>query len=208
MYTLMEQSDVFVDAVAVDHCGQLLFVSTFGRDTSIQQFMARLHQPVKEGGVDGVTVVDPDNRQPAMRMLVGDARRLEKITGRMPRARLLGNLVHTWIFNPSMFSVDHACRSAWHFDVEPLDGDRWNDAAWQIVKDLSPVPLLDDWRETVIDAIADRGGLKRPPTLGAIRTLRIELDDGFEHWVSTSLKAGVLRAPSPNVTSLPLLAAA
>lgn len=205
MYLLAEQSDIFVDAVAADHCGQLLFVSVFGRDTSIQQFMARLHQPVREGGVDAVTVLDAAVRKQAMRLIVGDARRLDKITGRMPRTRLLGNLVHTWIFDPALLAVDHAGRSAWLVDVEPVDEEQWHQAAWQIVKELSPVPLLDCWQTPVMAAIAERGGIKRPPCVGRIRTARVELDDGFEQWVSTSLKAHALPVPA-SVNPMPAAA--
>ena len=55
MYVINEQSDVFADACASDRHAQLLFLSIFGRDTSVQQFMARLHQPTHEGGVSQVS---------------------------------------------------------------------------------------------------------------------------------------------------------
>ena len=112
LFVLTEQSDVFVDACAADHHAQLLFVSAFGRDTSIQQLLARLHQSSSQGGVDELTLLPHFGAKPSLKVMVGDPRRLEKVTGRMPKTGLLGNLVHAWIFDPALLKVDHATRSA------------------------------------------------------------------------------------------------
>ena len=197
MYVLLEQSDVFVDACAADHRAQLLFISVFGRDTSVQQLMARLHQTASQGGVDVLTLQRAHGETPALKVMVGDPRRLDKAAGRMPKTGLLGNLVHTWIFDPVLMQIDHATRSAWMFDAHAsadTGGVSGADSAevWGLVKDLSPVPLLDAWAEPVLDHVRDVGGLLQPPTLGAIRTVRIELPETFALWVSENLRSGHL----------------
>jgi hypothetical protein len=236
MYVLEEQSDVFVDAAAADHRGQLLFVSAFGRDTSIQQFMARLHEARREGGIEQMNLRRPagaeawlpgepaaspgGNGSAALQLFVGDPRRLEKHTGRLPRG-LLGNLVHSWIFDPAVLEADHATRSGWVFERVPgsvvpsaLTGfgpqSASNEAAaarrqiadrcWQLVKQLSPVPLLDAWREWLIgpNASASNGlALTTTLCLGPVHAMRVEISDAFPHYVSEAVRCGVLReAPS------------
>ena len=50
MYVIDEQPDVFADAAASDDNSQLLFMSVFGRDTSIQQLLARCQLPREDAG--------------------------------------------------------------------------------------------------------------------------------------------------------------
>ncbi|MBL8345394.1 MAG: hypothetical protein JNN03_08130 [Rubrivivax sp.] len=236
MYVLEEQSDVFVDAAAADHRNQLLFVSAFGRDTSIQQFMARLHEARREGGIEQMSLRRPagaeawllgesagspgNNTGAALQLFVGDPRRLEKHTGRLPRG-LLGNLVHAWIFDPALLEADHATRSGWVFERVPsnlapgaLTGfgpqSAGNDAAaarrqiadrcWLLVKQLSPVPLLDAWREGLIgpNASAANGlALTTSPCIGPVHALRVEISEAFARYVSEAVRCGALRETPP-----------
>ncbi|CAD5366612.1 conserved hypothetical protein [Rubrivivax sp. A210] len=194
MFMLEEQSDVFIDAMASDHHAQLLFVSAYGRDTSIQQFMARLHQSSKDGGVDNLTAMKGYGQKPALRVLVGDPKRLEKSSGRLARTGLLGNLVHVWIFDPAVLAVDHACRSAWILDTK-ADREGQLAEAWRLIKELSPVPLLDDWMTPVIEHIQQMGGFALPPCIGHIHACRVEVHEAFSDWVSRSLREGHLAVP-------------
>lgn len=198
MHVLLEQSDVFVDAMASDHHAQLLFVSVYGRDTSVQQFMARLHQSSRDGGVDELTALTHYGAKPALKVLVGDPKRLEKTTGRMPKTGLLGNLVHAWIFDPAVLQVDHAARSAWlinHRTAAELDKDALMAEAWRLVKDLSPVPLLDAWSEATLRHVQASGGFVSPLCVGGIHAVRIELGEDFPAWVSRGVQDGLLSVP-------------
>ena len=205
MYSLLEQSDVFVDACVADQRAQLLFISAYARDTSLQQFMARLHQPVSQGGVDTVTLRKDGEKVDALKVLVGDARRLEKTTGRMPKAGLLGNLVHAWIFDPLVLEVDHASRSAWLVDVAGDDHQaaeqRVHAETWQLIKQLSPVPLLETWRDLAVLHLRVNGGLLEAPSVGPVKALRIELPESFSEWVSLNVREGALEVPA--ATKLP-----
>lgn len=206
MHVLQEQSDVFVDAMASDHHAQLLFVSVFGRDTSIQQFMARLHQPARDGGVDEINALTHYGAKPALKVLVGDPKRLEKTTGRMPKTGLLGNLVHAWIFDPAVLQVDHATRSAWlinHWTSAQIDTVALKAEAWRLVKDLSPVPLLDAWAERVLRHIQASGGYFHPQCIGSIHAVRIELSEDFSAWVSSGVQDGLLSIPGETPRSEP-----
>lgn len=202
MHALKEQPDVFVDALAADHQDRLLLCSAYGRDTSVQQLMARLHQGPREGGIDRLSIDAHPDRLPPMTVLVGDARRLDKVTGRLPRTRLLGNLVHCWIFDPVLREVDHANRCAW-IARHDAGGDagarrssdlRLSDQAWSLVCELSPVPLLPAWRSAVLDHLERHAAFRTPPTLGPLSLLRIELPEDFPTWMSEQVRCGALAA--------------
>lgn len=219
MFQTLEQSDVFVDACASDQHAQLLFLSVYGRDTSVQQLMARLHQPVSQGGVDSVTLRLPADKADALKVLIGDARRLEKVTGRIPKAGLLGNLVHAWIFDPKILKVDHAARTAWLFDRQEGSGPSDEglassqaversavttaalstaDPVWQLVKELSSVPLMEHWRDRVLQHLQLVGAISRTPAVGPVVVQRVELPEFFSEWVSSSVREGLLDVPHPD----------
>jgi len=201
MFVLEEQSDVFIDALASDHHAQLLFMSVFGRDTSVQQLLARLHQSVREGGITQLSAVDRLGGKVSLQVSVGDPKRLEKATGRLPRTGLLGNLIHAWIFDPAVLTVDHATRSAWILEQE-INRAQLTSLAWALIKELSPVPLLDTWREPVLSHVHRSGGLESPVSLGRIRTFRVELQEAFPLWVSQGVREGLLPVPAAQPASV------
>ncbi len=208
MYLLEEQGDVFVDACASDHRAHLLLISVYGRDTSIQQLLARLHQRATQGGVEQLTVRSAEGTEHPFRVLVGDPNRLDKVTGRLPRTGLLGNLVHAWIFDPAALRLDLATGAGWLLDHVPHSATatssmddarravREADQAWRLVKELSPVPLLEHWGLTVLAYVESSGGLIRPPCIGDVRATRLELPDGFDAWVSDRVRDGTFAEAS------------
>lgn len=212
MFNLEEQSDVFVDACASDHRAHLLFLSVYGRDTSIQQLLARLHQRAAQGGVEQLTVRAGGARGHQLRVLVGDPSRLDKVTGRLPKTGLLGNLVHAWIFDPELLKVDVATGSGWIADqVQASEDDqavtararraaREAEQVWRLVKELSPVPLLEHWALTSLAYIESSGGLVRPPCVGSVAVTRVELPEAFDVWVSDRVRDGTFREIESQVT--------
>jgi hypothetical protein len=213
MFLLEQQSDVFVDALVSDHRAQLLLLSVYGRDTSIQQLMARLHQRRDQGGVDELTLLHAATRAEALRVLVGDPARLEKLTGRLPRTGLMGNLLHAWIFDPVVLRLDHATGSGWLLDHLPGDLPSRQRAvdeaaqAWRMVKELSPVPLLDHWMLPVLAHLQTVQALVRPACAGPVSALRVELPQDFMAWVSDQVRAGQLPEVAPAPPSHALSAA-
>lgn len=204
MFVLEQQSDVFVDALVADHRSLMLFLSVYGRDTSIQQLMARLHQRPDQGGVDDLTLQDPASRSEVMRVLVGDPARLDKVTGRLPRSGLLGNMLHAWIFDPSLLKLDPATGSGWLLDHLQGDWPKGHHAAheaaqaWRMIQELSPVPLLDHWMLTVLAHLQTVQALVRPACAGPVSALRIELPQDFMSWVSEQVRRGLLPETAPS----------
>lgn len=196
LYSIDEISDVFVDACLRDAAGKLLFLSCYGRDTSIQQLFAAFSLPVSQGGFDSFRLLNSDNRSHPVE--VGDADRLQKHTGRLPRDNLFGNLSHTWIYDPRLSEADYANRVAWLVDrKETLQGNQLEQRIWGLYKQLSPIPLLEHWMKPLmsrtgtetVSSLADQPGYA---PLGELGAYRIQLQDGFLDTVSLLVKEGIL----------------
>ncbi len=109
MLAVNEINDVYCDALVCDE-GYLVFASCWGRDTAIQELLARLTLTANEGGIsqlsfDGhVASENGDTSDSKLRFenypaKIGNPDRLDKMTGRMPKSNLFGDLVHVWLFD-------------------------------------------------------------------------------------------------------------
>jgi hypothetical protein len=196
LYRMEELSDVFVDACLRDAAGRLLFVSCYGRDTSIQQLFSAFTLPASQGGFDCFHLAGPDRRRHPVE--VGEADRLEKLTGRLPRDNLFGNLTHAWIYDPRLCQADYANRVVWLVDRKNgLQGSQLEQRIWDLYRQLSPVPLLDHWKRPLMDVTRGESvsALDEASTfvpLGDIGAYRIQLQDGFLDTVSTLVQTGAL----------------
>ena len=198
LYKLKELSDLYADACVRDESGQLMFLSLYGRDTAIQQLLAAFTLKVTEGGLNAFHLEDPDGQ--AQVVFVGNSDRLEKFTGKLPRDNLFGNLAHVWLYDPALIRPDRSNRVAWllvdgfHHESDRLEAI-W-DRAWGLYKLLSPVPLLDAWKEAVLsrtggEVVTLMGETAYPP-LGRVGAARVSLPDSFPDAISGMVKAGEL----------------
>ncbi len=196
LFVIDEQPDVFADAVASDDNAQLLFMSVFGRDTSIQQLMARCQLPRAQGGIDKLSFRQEDSAGDALALLIGDPSRLDKFTGRLPKENLFGNLVHAWVFDPVILEPDRAGRSGWQIREQRAGQGRHevdSDALWSLIKDVSPLPLLDHWRDSTLAWLHDRGGIRAARCLGRVGATKVVLPSAFERDVSEMVRTGALQ---------------
>ena len=197
MLSIQHYPDLFVDACIRDESAELLFLSLFGRDTSMLQFFAAFSLKRSEGGLlEGEQAVFTllEGERPHS-VFVTDSGRLDKLTGRLPQRNLFGNLTHTWLYDPQVMRPDHASRSAWLLsDRGNQAGDR--DRLWSLVKELSPLPLLDHWAQALLDGLGER--IVRPlsdfraPPIGRVGGFRVALGERFEDIVSAAVAQGVL----------------
>jgi len=212
MLKLLEVPDVFADACIRNNTGELVFMSCFGRDTSLQQMFAAFSLKPSEGGLSAITLVhtasDETIEGESNRHNVAVTDRLTKIAGRLPRNTLFGNLVHAWIFDPAIRSPDMVSRSAWLLDAElmspsPEKIESEKDKAsrtWDLVRLLSPVPLLDHWQQTVLKKadglIEDLGTCSYPP-LGNVRAKRVTIPAEFPALISALVRTKKLSLIAP-----------
>lgn len=217
LWGIREFSDVFLDALVRNEAGQLMFASLYGRDTAIQQLLAAFSLPVTSGGVDritlkpveapprpgdgvaGVVTLHPetpageDHRGVAF---IGDASRLTKLAGKLPRRSLFGPVSHVFIYDPMVIDPDTANGRAWVLTFGN-DGQDHRQSVWAMIQRISPVPLIETWREPVLAAlgekiVTDLNAKATWPALGPIQASLIDLGDGFTQAISELVKSRVL----------------
>lgn len=126
-------------------------------------------------------------------VFVPEPERLQKFTGRFPDENLFGSLTHTWLYDPVLVQLDRPGGSAWLVSDER---DVPRTQLWALIRDLSPLPLLDHWRDPLLDGLGDRlcmplSRFKFPP-LGKVGCVRVPLEERFQDIVSMAVKQGVL----------------
>jgi hypothetical protein len=215
MFIIKQNSESFVDACVRNEAGQLIFMSVFGRDTSNTGLMARMQLGAdreSNGGLGELTLVGAGEHQGELHTVtVGDARRLDKYTGRIP-SDLIHNLSHMWIFDPCIAAPNKSTLQAWIIEPTSPHADPDSEAAlraqaalatklesriWDCVVELSSVPLLPHWRESVLAAM--RGEMlfnmhesKFCQPVGNITAHCVRLKEDFPELICTMVKTGKL----------------
>lgn len=199
LYPIKELQDIFVDACVRAPDGELAFVSVFGRDGAVQQLYASLHLGIQEGGIRQLTLLDPGSSQPVAAVPVGDPRRLDKYSGRLPKDNLFGNLVHTWIYDESLLTPSKAAGSAWLLvdrETQAHDSESLQARVWSLIEQLSSIPLLSHWRDSILDALGAQlvSHLDDTPyaPLGRIHASGVTLPDAFAKAISEFVSSGML----------------
>ena len=147
--------NVYTDGFLLDEKGIVSFISLIGKDTAIQEFRARWSVPVSQGGLTDFQVETPTG---TARLNLGNPERLEFYSGRLS-TDIFGDLVQVFVFKKLVQSPDLVNREA----MQLLKGDNVNDteSLWTLVKNLSPLPLLDDWKMLILDLFREKGWIKK-----------------------------------------------
>lgn len=210
LLVLDDVKGVYVDAL-VQHkdTGALLFGSFWGRDTAIQELLARLSLGLTEGGLAALRLTGFNQPDVKYRILIESPEQLAKLTGRMPAASLFGEVVHAWLYVPLVVQPDYAGRRALRVlrTEDACDSSQAREAAfrsdtiWALFKEVSHLPLLDHWREVVLGAAIKHGWLSCHTGHG-VQILEINLgtddlgtDDGYEKVIGELILTGQLGLP-------------
>lgn len=177
LYHIIECSDLMSDACVCDDLSNLVFLSVWARDTAVQQFLAQLTLGSSEDGLDRFELVcqDPGDESDPVTVLVGDVGRLEKRSTRVLRRTLFGSMLNLWLFDRRCVKPDRANATA--LALLRRNDDRHRDRLWMLVQDTCPLPLLDHWRDSVMDLLAERSMLQRlPAAFGPLEGHQIKID--------------------------------
>ena len=211
MYQIQQVSDVHVDACVRNEAGQLMFLSAFGRDTAIKELMARMELGTGDNhSLSELTLKGScDHAGESHAVMVGDPKRLDKHTGRLPKRKLFGNMTHVWIYDPAIREPDKGSRTAWLIDrvvsgaTETFNLDI-RERIWATIGQLASIPLLPHWRDTVLQAVwrdmvfemgkttSDEYNPRFSKPLGGMQAFRIALTEEFPNVVSSLIKSGQL----------------
>lgn len=204
LFALDDVHGIYADAFVTDQTEHLLFGSFWGRDTSIQELIARLTLPSTEGGLYRLHLVDQDDPGRKHEVLIGNADRLVKMTGRMPKANLFGDVAQVWLYDRLATDPDYGSRRAVRLfscdDADPARVALESDLIWGLFKDVCHLPLLDPWRETIVRTAVQRGWVSFHAGIG-IHALMLNLgSEELESVIETLIRDGQLTLAEAKTT--------
>lgn len=193
--------DLYVDASLVDAYDKLLFLSLWGRDTAIQEFLAGISLANEEGGINSFflstgTKSSGDSQRKLVQ--IGEAKRLNHYTGRMPASNVFGgDMAHLWVFDRLVTDPDLANRRT--IAISKVDSDAVGDKTatqnriWQLTKAICHLPLLDHWAETIIQTFYEQEWIKDFNGIGVNGALiDLSLAEEVEEEVTRLIRDGAL----------------
>jgi len=194
--------DLYVDAALVDAYDKLLFLSLWGRDTAIQEFLAGISLANEEGGINSffLSTGIRHTGDPLRKLVqIGDTKRLNHHSGRMPASNVFGgDMAHLWVFDRLVTDPDLANRRTIAISRTD-DASATTDKAvahsrlWQLTKAICHLPLLDHWAETIIKHFYEREWIKDFKGIGVNGALiDLSLNEEVEDEISTLIRDGVL----------------
>jgi hypothetical protein len=186
---------VFCDAHLVDESGVCRFLSLWGRDTALQELLARLTLPERDGGIRSFWIGESGEKGAAF-VPAFDPEPLVRISARRT-GTLFGDLVHVWLHDRLATEPDRANGRALLLHRTPGDDPEasmalW-DALWRVVQQVLWVPVQPHWQRPLI---------QRLEGLDCIRALRGHRVQGYllnlsdreriEAEISTMVRFGTL----------------
>lgn len=183
---IIDTNDVYTDSFLVDKTGTLVFISLVGKDTAIQELRARWSLPVNQGGLLDLQIETPNAD---VRVSLGNIASLKLLTGRLQTA-IFGSLIQAFLFKEILQKPDYANRQAMQLF---LSNDDPQDGLWQLIKNISPLPLMDQWRDDILRLFENSGWLNKLSGFGKVSAYSISIpEDELAVMLKTNLSNGVL----------------
>jgi hypothetical protein len=198
LFSVIESNTpLFLDAYLLDG-DRWIFGSFWGSETTMQEFFARLTLSNHEQGLRSFTLQSATSEK--QQIYAGRVNDLTKVTGRTPPTTVLGSFCNVWIFDPALQKPDRSNGEA--FIIGKPDETRAQIflRAWDSVQSLSQLPLLDHWRNDVMEMLMANEWIK--PLIGVgVQGIRIAIPaERFEEVISYGIKTGLL--PLENETPM------
>jgi len=152
---IREVHGIYVDAVLTDEADNLIFISLWGRDTSIRELQARITIGDTDSGITCLNIYRPGTGVKTY-VDLSNALSLEQMTGRINDS-ILGDLVHCFLFQKAVVYPDLANhRSILIHQHEVIEADHIS-TMWNIIKAICPIPLLDRWCDVLLPIMKESG---------------------------------------------------
>lgn len=161
LLSIYEVPGLYVDAVLTESdslYSPLVFLSLWGRDTAIQEFLARLSLPPSQNGIQQFRVVESGAVKSTA--TVTDVDGYCKTTARMPKDNMFGEVVNLWLFKQLIEQPDTALRRGIALCLPDEDAETRFNKAWELVKTVCHLPMLEHWRDDVLDVFQSRGWIR------------------------------------------------
>jgi len=197
MLEINEVPGVFCDAHIIEPAG-VRFLSIWGRDTAIQEFLARLSLPERDGGLRSFHI-GASGQEGACHASIGDPGNLMRMTARRT-GTVFGELVHLWLYDRLAVDADRSNGKAFLFYRE---GARdLSCALWEILKHVLWVPVLDHWRDELLARLDGMGCINKVDgyRLGAF-DINLSERDRMEQEISFLVRSGRLGLEEESLTT-------
>lgn len=166
-----EIDGVFFDAFLAKDTNELVFLSAWSKDTQMLDFIARLELGSSDDiGIGELNLYAPNKSDSPISIRVcvpGSLKEFQKRSARVETS-LFGGMIHTFIFDKRVAEIDPSNRS-----LICLGDNEHEIDPWPIVKKCCHLPLLDHWRESVLEKFHEALLIK--PLLNGFRVTGIEL---------------------------------
>ncbi len=184
MINIKQQPSVFCDSFVANDAG-ILFASFWGRTTSLQQFVARMEIPTNEGGINELTFEISEERSSTF--FLQNTKNIQKLSGRVSGTIYGKDLSHVFIYDKSTVKIDYSSYKATILYCDDVQID--NCSIWKLLKELSPIPLLDIWMDQIIHVCHRDGYIDNIDGFGGVSALIVELEPtDFEVFISEMIK--------------------
>ncbi len=174
LFGIKEVHGIYIDAVAVDAGENLLFLSCWADDTALQQFLAQLSLPAKEGGLQQFQL-QPHPDQAAYWVYIKNGESLKSASARMPNNSIFSGLTQCWIYDSIVMEPNKLARRAVALLREP-DPHKAERRVWKLAQQTCSLPLMDHWQSVLMPVFRKEGWIKSLKSIG-LNALQIDFSD-------------------------------
>lgn len=188
MTTLLKLNEIphiLSDGYLCDARRGVLFLSLWGRDTAIQELLARLTLKNEEG-LSQLTLVSDALHEHLL--FPGDC--LDKRSSRHPRTRF-GELINLWLFDKRCLEPDRANGLA--FLLLKRDDPHWRERVWVLLQETTSLPLLPHWQGVILEMLQTGDMLTPLGGYGDVSGWQLALDTPrFTEQIREAIVDGIL----------------
>ena len=192
---ILDVNDVYTDGFLVDDSGSVAFLSLIGKDTAIQELRARWSLPLNQGGLTDFQI---ETAKSTVRINIGSVESLEFLSGRLA-TKLFGNLIQVFVYKQLAQKPDYANRKALQL-FKKDDTTDITEKLWSLIKNLAPLPLLDQWKDIILMLFKSKSWLIELPGMGDVSAHILSIpEDELAEILKINIQCGALLAtPSIN----------
>ena len=215
MWSISNWSNVFVDRALGDERENIIMMSVYGRDMSVQSFLGALTVGADQGGLRDIQLENDNGQRRTFGFSQSD---LEKQVSRIT-CGIYGNMAQCILHSKNAMTPDLV--EGMGYVMMPLDTNgntlfpelgNFQERVWDMVKLLSKLPLLDEWRDDLLALPMRQFESEKTPynaeltKAGAIvrlemftginmRGYKVKIVDDVEFVLSKLLRRGLLPVP-------------
>lgn len=193
MLYLTSRNNLMADAFFIWN-KQLMFASLHGRDADMLAFLAQIQS---SQGYDKLSFRRPEDSLSYPRLTTAECLfNLSKHMTKYPTHNY-GSITHMFLHTECLIQPDRDVKTGWvMLDEVTADLDK---AAWQLVQQLSDIPLLDHWQYPVLSELSsDNSVIRFPSEIGeeyatvGVQAVKVTIPEDFDVRLTAMLQSGRL----------------